>query len=99
MSLEGSRPASSTGNTQQLRLSLTSRQASDTRRPGRTAPRLALTPTEAAEALGVSRDTLERYILPELRVTRRGRRILISVKELERWLDASATALVEWPRG
>ncbi|MFN8121299.1 MAG: helix-turn-helix domain-containing protein [Thermoleophilia bacterium] len=62
-------------------------------------PRLALTPDQAAEALGVSRDTLERHILGELRVVRRGRRILISVAELERWLDANSTALFGSRRG
>ncbi len=62
-------------------------------------PRLALTPDQAAEALGVSRDTLERHILRELRVVRRGRRILISVAELERWLDANSTALFGSRRG
>ena len=61
--------------------------------------RLALTPDQAAEALGVSRDTLERHILRELRVVRRGRRILISVAELERWLDANSTALFGSRRG
>jgi excisionase family DNA binding protein len=61
--------------------------------------RLALTPDQAAEALGVSRDTLERHILRELRVVRRGRRILISVTELERWLDANSTALFGSRRG
>lgn len=61
--------------------------------------RLALTPDQAAEALGVSRDTLERHILGELRVVRRGRRILISVTELQRWLDANSTALFGSRRG
>jgi excisionase family DNA binding protein len=61
--------------------------------------RLALTPDEAAAALGVSRDTLERHVLHELRVVRRGRRVLIPVRELERWLDESAAAVLESPRG
>ena len=54
-------------------------------------PRLALAPTEAADALGVSRDFLDQHVLPELRVVRRGRRRLIPVRELERWLDQNAT--------
>jgi hypothetical protein len=35
-------------------------------------PRLALTKAEAAEALSMSVDPLERYVMPELRVVRRG---------------------------
>lgn len=61
--------------------------------------RLALSPDEAAEALGVSRDHLERYVLHELRVVRRGRRVLIPVRELEAWLDANAARVLESPRG
>jgi excisionase family DNA binding protein len=52
--------------------------------------RLALTKAEAAESLGVSVDFLEQHVMPELRVVRRGRRRLIPLRELERWLDESA---------
>ena len=54
-------------------------------------PRLALTPAEAATAIGVSRDFYDQHIAPELRIVRRGRRRLIPVRELERWLDAETT--------
>jgi excisionase family DNA binding protein len=47
--------------------------------------RVTLTVDEAAAALGVSRDHLERHVLPELRVIRSGRRLLIRHAELERW--------------
>jgi excisionase family DNA binding protein len=57
----------------------------------RTLPRLAVSPDEAAAILGVSRDYLDEHVLGELRVVRRGRRILIALAELERWLDRSAT--------
>lgn len=53
--------------------------------------RLALSPIEAAIALGVSRDFFDQHLLPELRIVRRGRRRLIPVRELERWLDQHAT--------
>ena len=53
-------------------------------------PRLALTPAEAATALGVSRDFYDQHIAPELRIVRRGRRRLIPVRELERWLERAA---------
>jgi hypothetical protein len=52
--------------------------------------RLALSPDEAAKAIGTSRDYLDEHVLPELRVVRRGRRKLIPVKELEAWLDRAA---------
>jgi len=54
-------------------------------------PRLALSPDEAAAVLGVSRDYLDEHVIDELRVVRRGRRILIALAELEKWLDRSAT--------
>jgi excisionase family DNA binding protein len=46
---------------------------------------VALTVDEAAAALGVSRDHLERHVLRDLRVIRSGRRVLIRLRELERW--------------
>lgn len=57
-------------------------------------PRFALSREEAAEALGVSVDFLDEHVLPDLRVVRVGRRKLIPVKELERWIaDNAALAL------
>lgn len=52
--------------------------------------RLALSPDEAAASLGVSRDYLDEHIGPELKWVRRGRRKLVSISELQRWLDAAA---------
>jgi excisionase family DNA binding protein len=52
--------------------------------------RLALSKTEAAEALGVSVDFFEAHVMPELRIVRRGRRRLVPIRELERWLEDSA---------
>jgi excisionase family DNA binding protein len=56
-------------------------------------PRLALSPDEAAAMLGVSRDYFDEHVIEELRVVRRGRRILVALGELERWLDHSATRI------
>jgi len=53
-------------------------------------PRLALSISEAAQALGVSDDFLREHILDELRVVHRGRRRLVPVRELERWLEREA---------
>lgn len=58
-------------------------------------PRLALLPDEAAAALGVSRDYFDEHVMPELRVVRRGRKRLVPVRELERWLDVEAARAVE----
>jgi hypothetical protein len=52
--------------------------------------RLALSPAEAARAIGVSRDFFDEHIGPELRIVRRGRRRIVPLRELERWLEANA---------
>jgi excisionase family DNA binding protein len=61
----------------------------------RSIPRLALTATEAAEAIGVSPDFFAEHVAGELRVVRRGRKKLIAVRELERWLDESAARIFD----
>ena len=58
-------------------------------------PRLALTVTEAAQSLGVSDDFFREHVAHELRWTRRGRRKLVSIRELETWLARSAALTVE----
>ena len=58
-------------------------------------PRLALSPEEAADVLGVSRDYFDEHILLELRVVRRGRRILVALAELQQWLERSAARTLE----
>jgi excisionase family DNA binding protein len=58
--------------------------------PPRLGPRLALSPDEAAALLGVSRDYFDEHVIAELRIVRRGRRILVALAELEQWLDRSA---------
>lgn len=60
--------------------------------------RLALSKREAADALGVSVDFLEEHVMHELRIVRRGRRRLIPVRELERWLDANAARVLQRER-
>jgi hypothetical protein len=53
-------------------------------------PRLALSPDEAAAAIGCSRTFLDEHVAHELRWVRRGRRKFVSVRELERWFEESA---------
>lgn len=53
-------------------------------------PRLALSVTEACESLGVSWNTFHEAIEPELRLARVGRRKIVPVGELEKWLAEHA---------
>ena len=62
------------------------------------APRLALNPIQAAQALGISRDSFDRYVLPEIRVVRRGRLVIVPVVEVERWLAREAALTLESER-
>lgn len=57
---------------------------------GPATPALALTVEQAAAAMSVSYDTFHEQIEPQLRLVRLGRRKLIPVAELERWLDEHA---------
>ena len=53
-------------------------------------PRLTLSRSEAADALGVSVDFLEQHVLHDLKMVRRGRRCLIPLAELQRWIESNA---------
>ena len=63
-----------------------------------TAPRLALTRAEAAHALGMSIDSFERYVQPELRLVRRGKLRVVPVAEIERWLAENASRVLDTGR-
>jgi excisionase family DNA binding protein len=65
------------------------------------APALALNVETACAALSVSYDTWREHIEPEIRLVRLGRRKLIPVAELERWLADRAENVLERkpPRG
>lgn len=54
-------------------------------------PRLALTRAEAAASLGVSSDYFDKHIATTMPMCRLGRRCLVPVAEIERWLKANAT--------
>ncbi len=55
--------------------------------------RLALSPPEAARALGVGLTTFAATILPELRVIRHGRRVIVPVAELVRWMELNGESV------
>jgi len=52
---------------------------------------VALTPSNAAAALDVGETFFRDNVMPEVRVIRRGGKVLVPVAELERWADANAT--------
>ena len=57
--------------------------------------RLAMNRREAARALGMSINSFERHVQPELRIVRRGKLRLIPVREIERWLEENAELVLE----
>jgi hypothetical protein len=46
--------------------------------------------SEAARRLAMSHDSLQRHVLPEISVVRRGGLVLVPVAEMERWVEANA---------
>jgi excisionase family DNA binding protein len=82
---------------------MTSRAPTSDRPPAGTAnlpratspPRLAFSVEEAAASIGVSRDLFDAEVRPGLRVVRVGRRVLVPVRELERYLDRHAARVLE----
>jgi hypothetical protein len=57
-------------------------------------PRVALTREEAAAAIGMSLDSFERHVQPDLRLIRRGKMVFVSVAELARWADDAGEATI-----
>lgn len=58
-------------------------------------PRIALTPPEAAAAIGVGETFFADHVRPDLRLIRRGRKVLVPVAELERWTQENAARTLE----
>jgi len=56
---------------------------------------LAVDVTGACQMLGVSWDTWAEHIAPEVRIVRKGRRKLVAVAELERWLAENSVGVLE----
>lgn len=58
-------------------------------------PRFALTREEAAQSIGMSVDSFERYVQPDLKLVRRGKIRLVPVTEIQRWLDENSERVFE----
>jgi hypothetical protein len=58
-------------------------------------PALALSVEQACQALSVSWDTWKAHIESDVKVVRIGRRKLVPVRELERWLADHAENVLE----
>ena len=80
------------GETVSIREAAVPRRGKPTGKGGRRrgVPCLALSPEEAATALGIARSTFYEIMLPQLRVATVGRRRLVPTSELERWLSEHA---------
>lgn len=59
---------------------------------------LAVSRDQAAELLSMSVDHFERHVLPDLRVAQVGRRRLVPVRELERYLSEKSARALKGPR-
>lgn len=57
-------------------------------------PRVVLTRQEAAASLGISLDSFERHVQPDLKVIRRGGLRLVAVLELERWAEKAGEVVL-----
>jgi excisionase family DNA binding protein len=57
-------------------------------------PRLALSVTEASQALGISPDHFNRYVAPDLRWVRTGRKKLVAITEIEAWLERESSLIL-----
>lgn len=55
----------------------------------------ALTKARAAAELSMSVDTFERYVMADLKLVRIGRKVLVPVRELERWIEQNAARTIE----
>jgi hypothetical protein len=53
-------------------------------------PAIAVSRETAAEMVGMSIDSFERYVQSEVKIIRRGKLRLIPVDELRRWAEANA---------
>jgi hypothetical protein len=58
-------------------------------------PRYALTKQEAADSIGISIDSFERYVQSHLRLIRIGGLVLVPASELRGWVDENAARTLD----
>ena len=63
--------------------------------PDRWVPRLALTRAEAAQALGMSLTSFDKYVAADVKMVRKGTLRVIPVAELENWVRENARGVFE----
>ena len=73
------------------------RKSRSTGRPMQPVPRLLLSRKEAAASLGMSLDTFERRVQPEIKLVPCGQLVLVPLDELESWCDDHAHYLAGAP--
>jgi hypothetical protein len=56
-------------------------------------PALGLTVEKACAALGIGYDFWRDHVEHEIRIVRRGKRKIVPVSELQKWLDKNAEAI------
>lgn len=61
-------------------------------------PRLALSVDEACQALGVGWDFWSEHVAPTVPIVRKGRRKMIPVASLEKWLAENAEVVADATR-
>jgi len=62
---------------------------------GREVPAISVPRAQAAAALGMSIDSFERYVQPDLRANRRGRLRLFLISDLRAWAEANAAHAID----
>ncbi len=50
---------------------------------------------EAAERLGMSLRSFERFVQPEIKLVRQGRMVLVPARELEKWAERHSALTLE----
>jgi hypothetical protein len=58
-------------------------------------PRVSFTRQEAAQSLGVSLSFFAEHVQPQLKIVRRGSVRLVPLRELDRWVEREAQAVIE----
>jgi hypothetical protein len=57
--------------------------------------RRALSPAHAAACLDMSEDCFQKYVAPELKWVRLGRKRIVPIEEIDRWLSENAVLAIE----